>query len=68
MSEKAFISTFSNVIHILLRSNIYNFSYSEQYQAILKKLLKNLDVLNKYLSNSIVKECLKLNIIKRETL
>ncbi len=31
----------------------------------MKKLLKNLDILNKNFSNSIVRECLKLSLIKR---
>jgi hypothetical protein len=65
MPEKDFVSRFSTVLFMMLRSTNYSFSHSEQYKTLLKRLIKNVEILNKNLSNTIMRECLKLNLIKR---
>ena len=53
----------------MLKSNNYDFKYSEQYKSLLEKwLLKSEGVKGKHIAGSILTECLRLNLIKREHL
>jgi hypothetical protein len=65
MPEKDFLSRFNVVLLTILRSNNYSFSHSEQYKTLLKRIIKNVEILHKNLSNTVIRECLRLNLIKR---
>lgn len=64
-----FLEVFSTIISNILRSKIYDFKYSSQYQTLLLKLLQKSEFIkSKYLASDLLDECLRLNLIKREHL
>jgi len=62
-----FFDYFTQVINLILKSSTYQFRYSSQYQSFLLKILQKAEFIkNRYVTNDLLDECLKLNLIKRE--
>lgn len=69
MEPSKFLESFSFLISNILKSRIYDFKYSSQYQSLLSKLLPKADLIkSRFMASELLDECLRNNLIKRDQL